>query len=96
MRDGEFVKKAKQIYFERNVKGKCEKCGKTQNELYGIDIEKKDFYLELHHKKPFSEILLKKTYGKINDEFILDNLKQDFEFLCPNCHYISDKNNKDV
>lgn len=73
-RDGKFVRRAKEMFFEQS-NGACEQCGYSFEDKVGYK------YIELHHIKPFSTTgENKKIYNDISE------LRKDFEFLCSNCH----------
>lgn len=89
-RDQLFVKKVKEYFFSLdNQHSVCDLCGKNQEELWKFQDKVGDNikYIELHHRKSFSKEKKQKTY------YSFDEVKKDFMFLCPNCHYIEDYKN---
>ncbi len=76
-RDSKFVKDAKKWFFENDTMGKCEDCD------YSFLKEHNKEFIELHHKKLHSDTGdIKKVYKNLTE------VKEDFSFLCPNCHRI--------
>ncbi|MHB8089373.1 MAG: HNH endonuclease [Anaerolineaceae bacterium] len=68
-RNRTLVKKAKEDFLKKNGSIFCEACGISFKKIYGFD------YIEVHHKKPLSEI----KSGEITK-------LSDLVLLCANCH----------
>lgn len=76
VRDNSFIKVTKELFF-KTTDGRCSSCNYSFMEEAGVH------YIELHHKVPFSNSEnIERTYHS------LEEIMEDFEFLCSNCHTI--------